>query len=55
MNQTKVQYALIAQKELTAAQQKVALWSAHLSQRVANLDETEAAEYNRRAGSSTVS
>ena len=55
MNQTKVQYAIIAQKELIAAQQKVALWSAHLHQRLGNLDESEAAEYKRRAGSLTVS
>lgn len=55
MNQTKIQYALIAQKELAAAQEKVALWSSHLSQRVSNLNETEAAEYKRRTGLSTVS
>jgi hypothetical protein len=55
MNQTKVQYALIAQKELVAAQEKAALWSTHLSQRLANLSESERAEYQRRAGPSTAS
>ena len=50
MNQTKIQYALIAQKELIAAQQKVALWSTHLNKRLATLDETETAEFKRRSG-----
>jgi hypothetical protein len=55
MNQTKIQYALIAQKELFAAQQKVVLWSAHLSERLANLNESEEAEYKRRTGPLTAS
>jgi hypothetical protein len=55
MNRTKVQYALIAQKELISAQEKVFLWSTHLSERLANLNESEKAEYQRKAGPSTVS
>ncbi|HZA21419.1 MAG TPA: hypothetical protein VFA32_02250 [Dehalococcoidia bacterium] len=55
MNQTKVQYAIIAQKELMAAEEKVVLWSTHLSQRLANLNDSEKAEYQRRAGPSTAS
>jgi hypothetical protein len=55
VNQTKVQYAIIAQKELMAAEEKVVLWSTHLSQRLANLNDSEKAEYQRRAGPSTAS
>jgi hypothetical protein len=50
MNQTKIQYALIAYKELAAAQQKVDLWSAHLNQRLGNLNDLEAAEFKKRTG-----
>ncbi len=51
MNKTKVQYAVIAHKELTQAQELVALWSSHLDQRLENLNDAEATEFRRRAAS----
>jgi len=48
MNQTRIQYALIAYKELAAAQQKVAQWSAHLDERLEKLSTNEADEFRKR-------
>ena len=51
MNQTKIQYALIAQQQLDEAQEKVSQWSSHLDQRLDNLNTEEAAEFSKRAAS----
>ena len=50
MNQTKVQYAIIAHKELLQAKQKVDFWSAHLTKRLGTLDDAEITEFKKRAG-----
>lgn len=49
MNQTKIQYALIAYQELTQAQKKAAQWAAHLEERLDRLDTSETAEFRKRA------
>ncbi|HEU0022713.1 MAG TPA: hypothetical protein VFR55_13730 [Dehalococcoidia bacterium] len=51
MNQTKIQYALIAHQQLTEAQAKASLWSSQLNQRLENLNQDEAEEYSKRTGS----
>jgi hypothetical protein len=51
MNQTKIQYALIAHQQLTEAREKASLWSSQLNQRLESLDQAEAAEFSKRTGS----
>jgi hypothetical protein len=51
MNQTKIQYALIAHQKLTEAQEKASLWSRQLDQRLENLDQAETEEFSKRTGS----
>ena len=51
MNQTKIQYALIAQQQLAEAQEKVSQWSSHRDQRLVNLNDEEAAEFSKRVAS----
>ena len=51
MNQTKIQYALIAHQQLDEAQEKVSQWSSHLDQRLDNLNAEEAAEFSKRVAS----
>jgi hypothetical protein len=49
MNQTKVQYAIIAHKELQEAKEKVDFWSAHLTERLETLNDAEITEFKKRA------
>jgi hypothetical protein len=51
MNQTKIQYALIAHQRLTEAQETASRWSRQLDQRLENLDQAEAEEFSKRTGS----
>jgi hypothetical protein len=55
MNQTKVQYAVIAHKELLQAKRKVDFWSAHLTERLETLNDAEITEFKKRAGGETIS
>ena len=48
MNKTKVQYAIIAHKELTQAQELVTHWSSHLDQRLESLNDAEIAEFRKK-------
>lgn len=48
MNRTKIQYALIAHRQLTQAQEQASLWASHLDQRLGNLNPEEAAEFDKR-------
>lgn len=50
MNQTKIQYALIAHQKLTEAREKASLWSRQLDQRLETLDQAEAEEFSKRTG-----
>ena len=50
MKRIKIQYALIAYQELTAAERKMDLWQAHLTERVKTLDDSEIVEFNKRIG-----
>lgn len=55
MNQTKVQYAIIAHKELVQARQKVDFWSNHLTERLETLNDAEISEFKKRAGAEPAS
>ena len=48
MNRTRIQYAVIAHRELTEAKRQIAVWESQLTDRLAALDSEEKSEYVNR-------
>ena len=48
MNRTRIQYAVIAHRELTEAKRDMSVWESHLTERLAALDPEEKSEYVNR-------
>ena len=48
MNRTRIQYAVIAHRELTEAKRHMAVWESQLTERLAALDIEEQCEYVNR-------
>ncbi len=48
MNRTRIQYAVIAHRELTEAKRHMAVWESQLTDRLAALDPEEKSEYVNR-------
>ncbi len=50
MNQTKIQYALIAHREILEAKRRMDQWQNHFMERLASLDDDEVGEFKKSGG-----
>ncbi len=50
MNQTRIQYALIAHREILEAKRRIGLWQDDFMERLASLDDDEVVEFKKRGG-----
>ncbi len=50
MNHTRIQYALIAHREILEAERRIDQWKYHFMERLASLDDDEVVEFKKKGG-----
>ena len=50
MNHTRIQYALIAHREILAAERRIDRWQNEFTERLASLDDDEVVEFEKKGG-----